>query len=433
MLYGTTWKSIKTVSGNATTSCAITGLAPSITYNFRICAYKTVSGVTYYSTYTDKMSAITLPGAVANFRNTAKTDKSLTLAWDKNTSGDGYVIQMLYGTTWKSIKTVSGNATTSCTITGLAPSVTYNFRICTFKTAYGRNYYSSFSSKMSAITLPSGVTGFTNPVKTDKSLTLAWDKNTTGDGYVIQMLYGTTWKTIKTVSGNATTSCTITGLAPSITYHFRIAAYNTAYGRDYLSAYTNKMSAITLPGAVTNFRNTAKTDKSLTLAWDKNTTGDGYVIQMLYGTTWKTIKTVSGNATTSCTITGLAPSVTYHFRIAAYNTAYGRDYLSAYTNKMSAITLPSAVANFRSTAKTNTSITLAWNKNTTGDGYAIQLLYGTTWKTIKTVSGNATTSCTITGLAPGITYNFRIAAYNTAYGRDYYSAYSGKISVITNS
>ncbi len=392
-------------------------------YDCKNCDYS------YKGNYVDKL----VISSVTNFRNTAKTDTSLTLAWDKNTSGDGYVIQMLYGTTWKTIKTISDNETTSCTITGLAPSITYNFRICAYKTVSGATYYSAYTDKMSAITLPGAVANFRNTAKTDTSLTLAWDKNTSGDGYAIQLLYGTTWKTIKTVSGNETTSCTITGLAPSITYHFRIATYNTAYGRDYYSAYSGKMSAITLPGAVANFRNTAKTDTSLTLAWDKNTTGNGYVIQLLYGTTWKTIKTVSGNETTSCTITGLAPSITYHFRIAAYNTAYGRDYLSAYTNKMSAITLPSAVANFRSTAKTDKSLTLAWDKNTTGNGYVIQLLYGTTWKTIKTISDNETTSCTITGLAPSITYHFRIAAYNTAYGRDYYSAYTNKISVMTKS
>lgn len=78
------------------------------------------------------------------------------------------------------------------------------------------------------------------------------------------------------------------------------------------------------------------------------------------------------------------------------------------------------VTNFTSTNATDSSLTLAWDKNSKADGYAVEIYKGGKWNEI--YSG-ADTSCTATDLRASSTYTFRIRAYKTSGGSVQYSDY----------
>lgn len=78
------------------------------------------------------------------------------------------------------------------------------------------------------------------------------------------------------------------------------------------------------------------------------------------------------------------------------------------------------VTNFTSTNATDSSLTLAWDKNSKADGYAVEIYKGGKWNEI--YSG-ADTSCTATDLRASSTYTFRIRAYKASGGTTYYSDY----------
>lgn len=78
------------------------------------------------------------------------------------------------------------------------------------------------------------------------------------------------------------------------------------------------------------------------------------------------------------------------------------------------------VTNFTSTNATDSSLTLAWDKNNKAEGYTVELYKGGKWNEI--YSG-ADTSCTAKDLRASSTYTFRIRAYKASGGTTYYSDY----------
>lgn len=78
------------------------------------------------------------------------------------------------------------------------------------------------------------------------------------------------------------------------------------------------------------------------------------------------------------------------------------------------------VTNFTSTNATDSSLTLAWDKNSKADGYTVEIYKGGKWNEI--YSG-VDTSCTATDLRASSTYTFRIRAYKASDSTTYYSDY----------
>lgn len=78
------------------------------------------------------------------------------------------------------------------------------------------------------------------------------------------------------------------------------------------------------------------------------------------------------------------------------------------------------VTNFTSTNATDSSLTLAWDKNNKAEGYTVEIYKGGKWNEI--YSG-ADTSCTAKDLRASSTYTFRIRAYKASGGTTYYSDY----------
>lgn len=78
------------------------------------------------------------------------------------------------------------------------------------------------------------------------------------------------------------------------------------------------------------------------------------------------------------------------------------------------------VTNFTSTNATDSSLTLAWDKNNKAEGYTVEIYKGGKWN--KIYSG-ADTSCTAKDLRASSTYTFRIRAYKASGGTTYYSDY----------
>lgn len=78
------------------------------------------------------------------------------------------------------------------------------------------------------------------------------------------------------------------------------------------------------------------------------------------------------------------------------------------------------VTNFTSTNATDSSLTLAWDKNNKAEGYTVEIYKGGKWNEI--YSG-ADTSCSAKDLRASSTYTFRIRAYKASGGTTYYSDY----------
>ncbi|MGN0521982.1 MAG: fibronectin type III domain-containing protein [Eubacterium sp.] len=91
--------------------------------------------------------------------------------------------------------------------------------------------------------------------------------------------------------------------------------------------------------------------------------------------------------------------------------------------------VPSAVSGFKSSAQTYNSVTLKWNQSSKATGY--QIYDASTNKLIKTITKNSTLTYKKGSLSSVKNYKFKIRAYTTVNGKNYYGPFSSVISVYT--
>jgi large repetitive protein len=155
----------------------------------------------------------------------------------------------------------------------------------------------------------------------------------------------------------------------------------------------------------------------------------GYVVTPYLNGTAQTAQTFNSTATTQ-TLTGLTAGASYTFTVAAIN-AVGTGSASAQSNAVVPYTLPGAPAIGTATAG-DSAATVSWtapagNGGSAITGYVVTPYIAGVAQTARTFSSTATTE-TVTGLTPGTSYTFKVAAVNAA-GTGPQSAASAAVTV----
>ena len=358
----------------------------------------------------------------------AKTSSDIKLQWDKNTSADGYMIDVYDGTKWKPIKTFTSNANTSFDIKGLKASLTYKFRMRAYKTFGSVTEYSN-AVYLNVNTNPNTPTGMKCVAKTSSEIKLQWDKNTSADGYMIDVYDGTKWKPIKTFTSNANTSFDIKGLKASLTYKFRMRAYKTFGSVTEYSAYSAELNVTTDPSVITGAVLGGRAADALRVNWNKNTSADGYIVEMYQGENWVRVAKITDNSTTTFRKAGLDASTVYKFRVRAYKMDGTTALYGNYSSTVTARTNPSVMTGVKIGGVANDALRVNWNKNASAQGYIIEMYQGEKWVRVAKITDNNTTTFRKAGLAKNTTYKFRVKAYymsgkTALYGN--YGSVSGK-------
>ena len=365
-------------------------------------------GKSYKSNYTNML---VLP-SVSGLKATSRTDKSITLGWNRNANATGYVIEYYNGAKWVKKSTVTKNTTVKYTVSSLKPGTVNKFRI----RAYKATNYSAYSY-ITVNTLPSAVSGFKTVSKTSSTSTLSWNKNTSADGYIIERYIVNRWVQTQKVVGSGNVSATIKSLTAGSTNKLRIRAYKTINKKTEYSSYTY-LNVKTKPAQMTGLKAKSKTNNTVTLQWNKNATADSVFIEKYDGSKWVNVKKLSAGFTTY-TVNGLSSGRTYRFRVRAYRAGEYSGYTYLNVN-----TRPYTTTGMKSKSVTKNSIVLQWNKNTSADGYSIEKYDGKKWVQVKRYTSNKSTTYTIKGLKARTTYKFRMRAYKTIGKVNEYSAYT---------
>ena len=122
--------------------------------------------------------------------------------------------------------------------------------------------------------------------------------------------------------------------------------------------------------------------------------------------------------------TGLSSSITYYYRVRAYNSAGNSIYSNEVSIRINSV--PTAPANLSSSILSNSRIELKWTDQSNNEnGFKIERKTGTgSFTEIDTVAQNIQ-SYIDTGLTSGSTYYYRVRAYNASGN----SSYSNEISI----
>ena len=407
-------------------------LSPATMYKFRVRCYKVSGGTRYYSDYSTVLNVKTYPQKISKVKQTAATESSVTVWWDKTESARGYVIEKLSGTTWERVITLKDGLLNTYTFTGLNPSTEYQFRIKRYVTDGEKMLFGAYSEVYTATTSPKTPVNFAVSAKSSTYFTFKWDKDEKADGYEIQQYTNGEWTVVAKTYGNTYTVKNLK--AGTAGYKFRLRAY--IEGKD-LDAYSNCSSVLTLntnPYGVGGFKCSSKSSTSVTLKWNKGTTASGYQLQQYKDGKWVTIYTGTKATNTSYTVKGLkAGTAGYRFRIRAYKTYGNTKQYGSWSSEVKVNTNPYGVGGFKCSSKSSTSVTLKWNKGTTASGYQLQQYKGGKWVTIYTGTKATNTSYTVKKLKAGTAgYRFRIRAYKTYGNTKQYGSWSSEVKVNTN-
>ena len=271
------------------------------------------------------------------------------------------------------------------------------------------------------------------------SATLFGDATANGSAASAYFEYGTSTSygsqtSVQAVGSGSSPQSVVAGLSnlqPNTTYHYRLDAVNsngTSYGIDR-SFTTPPLPTSAVTGNASSLQQLSATlNGTIDPAGLETTYYFSYGTTSSYGSSTPTADAGDGTSTESlsATVSGLQGNTTYHFQIVAVNesgTFYGPD------QTFTTAPPPPSVVGSPATFVGSTGATLNGSVDPNGSStsfyfeYGTSGSYGTVTSTQSAGSGTSATpvNTTISGLAPGTTYHYRLDAVNgngTTYGPD---------------
>lgn len=171
-----------------------------------------------------------------------------------------------------------------------------------------------------------------NAQNSEKNIVLSWEKDSTADGYQIyRKAKGGSWKKIKTIKKNSTTSYTDknTGSYGS-SYSYRIRSYKKAASKTLYSSYSKSLTQKVQTGQATIASVTPASKTSLVVSWNKVSDADGYILYRKVSGKWKKIKTFTNPGIVEYTDTGLKYGKKYSYLIKSYKNSGSKKITGAY-------------------------------------------------------------------------------------------------------
>ncbi len=342
-------------------------------------------------------TVVTVPAVPTALTFTAITATGATGSWPAVTGAASY--QLHRGAAVAGPWTLLGlSATNSQAVAGLTANTTYYFQVDAIN-ASGASAFGP-TPAVSLLTLPNAPGTPVVGTITASSVALSWAASVGGAAtYTVQ--YSTNgFTTFTSTAGSATTSATVTALAGSTPYSFRVVASNATGS----SVPSGSVNATTLPGiplAPTGLVFSNVTATTLTASWTASAGATSYDVSVNGGP-------VVNIAALTDALTGLTGNTAYALSIQARNVSG----VSVGALTGSQLTLPAAPGAPVVGTITSSSVALSWAASVGGAAtYTVQ--YSTDGFTTFTSTGaSAGTTATVAGLTAATPYSFRVVAAN---------------------
>ncbi len=200
-----------------------------------------VCGTSYKDTYTAKLTLEKVTGAKLGGR----AADALRVNWTRNVSADGYIVEMYKNGKWVRAAKITNKNTTTFRKAGLKASTVYKFRVRAYKMIGSVAAYSDYTATITARTNPSIMKGVKIAGKAKDALRVNWTKNTSAQGYIVEMYKGGKWVRVAKITNSNTTTFRKAGLAKNTAYKFRVRAYHMS-GKTALYGNYGNVSGRTL-------------------------------------------------------------------------------------------------------------------------------------------------------------------------------------------
>ena len=243
---------------------------------------------------------------------------ALRINWTKNASADGYIVEMHQNGKWVRVAKITSNNTTTFRKAGLKAGTAYKFRVKAYKISGKTAVYGAYSATVTARTNPSVMKGAKLGGRAADALRINWTKNASVDGYIVEMYQGNKWVRVAKITNNSTTTFRKAGLKASTVYKFRVRAYKMSGKTALYGNYSATVTARTNPSIVKGVKIGGKAKDALRVNWAKNSSAQGYIVEMYKGGKWVRVAKITNGNTTTFRKAGLAKNTAYKFRVKAY-------------------------------------------------------------------------------------------------------------------
>ncbi len=434
------YKTVKTVKDYDIVSYTDTGLSVGKTYYYKVYAYRSMDDGNVKGAKSEAAAIKAVPGATT-VKSEAAGATQIKLTWSKvslPSKNSGYIVYQQTGGAWKKIKTCS-NKTTSYTVKNLTAGTDYTFRV----TAYAKSKSGQVaegtpsntlkaSPKLLAAAMKSAVSNTYNSVK----VTWSASKTADEDGYEVYRATSKKGKykkvgTVSKKSGTDSYTYTDSGVKIGTKYYYKVICTKTVSGKTIKSGYSDIKSVTAAPGKPGISVKTTDSGK-LKISWkavkkssSKNV--DGYVV---YRSTSKNgkyskVKTISKGSTTSFTDSGLKNGKTYYYKVRAYVNVKGKKVYGEYSSVKSKKVIP-GTPSIKAVSTNYKTVTVSWKKLSGCDGYEVYRSEAEdgAYKRVKTIKSGSTISYKDGKRKTGVTYYYKVRAYDTVGGKKVYGGYS---------
>ena len=431
------WSGLEENTGSDDTFYSDTTLSPNTTRHYRVSAINGDNLTSDPSNVANATTSATVPGQPTNLTAEAQDTSQIDLRWraPSNDGGSpitGYRIEISDdGRSWVDLEIDTEDADTDYSHTGLDPGETVFYRVSARNSAG----HGSPSRLATATTLdvPGQPTDLTAAATGQTQIDLQWtrprnDGGSPIEGYQIDVSEnaGATWSVLVENSRSTSTSYSHTGLSAGETRYYRVRAINE-WGAGAYSVPANATTDASEPGPPQNLVADANGQKRIDLDWDPpdddgGSAVTGYRIEISDdgGTTWDGLVDNTGRNTTRYAHTTLNPGTTRHYRVAAINSVGPGEY-SNVDSATTAPDVPGAPAGLGAVANGTSQIDLSWTAPTDDGGaditrYRVEFAEQSTgpWRVLRSGTQSDDTEFSHTGLNPGTTRHYRVAAINAA-------------------
>ena len=205
----------------------------------------TIKGIGNYTGTVTKTFKITKLPKVSGAKLGGRAADALRVNWTRNASADGYIVEMYKNGKWVRAAKITNKNTTTFRKAGLKASTVYKFRVRAYKMIGSVAAYSDYTATITARTNPSVMKGVKIGGKAKDALRVNWTKNTSAQGYIVEMYKGGKWVRVAKITNNNTTTFRKAGLAKNTAYKFRVRAYHMS-GKTALYGNYGSVSGRTL-------------------------------------------------------------------------------------------------------------------------------------------------------------------------------------------
>jgi hypothetical protein len=253
----------------------------------------------------------------------------------------------------------------------------------------------------------------------DTNITFSWSKVEDADEYFIKVSANPAFTNIVKSDSTTDTTITVANLLYGKKYYWRIQAKNSvsSFGPfSNVQNFTTYIDLPTMPQLVSATPYPTRQDY-MTFIWNKAKNADQYFIQLSHVESFASLfRSDSTTTDTVKTLSGFSEGRKEYWRVRAKNVAgFSSWNQSSLTTKL----LPPTNLVLQNSA--SNEITLTWNDNSSReDGYVIERMQNseTSFTLLDTSKGSAK-QFTDKNVGQGLTYTYRIKAYNSVSESDY--------------